>query len=76
LSRPRSHVQSPPARRGAGRRERAAGVDGTRSRSRATDPASTDGAQPQRGSARVPRGPAIPAARARRPAARRERGSR
>jgi len=30
-------------------------------------PRAPDGAQPQRGSARVPRGPAIPAARARRP---------
>src|SRR5207247_844843 len=45
---------------------RAAGVDGIRSRPRATDPAAPGGAQPQRGSARVPRGPAIPAARARR----------
>src|SRR5436309_3257386 len=45
----------------------AAGVDGTRSRPWATDPVSPDGAQPQRGSARVPRGPAIPAAPARRP---------
>src|SRR5881396_2648736 len=33
----------------------------------ATDPASPDGAQPNRGSARMPRGPAIPAARGRRP---------
>src|SRR5436190_20943023 len=41
-------------------------VDGIRSRPRATDPAAPGGAQPQRGSARVPRGPAIPAARARR----------
>src|SRR2546427_7602050 len=40
---------------------------GVRSRPPATDPASPDGAQPRRGSARVPRGPAIPAARARRP---------
>src|SRR5438128_8170772 len=56
----------PRSRRAAGRRARAAGVDGTRSRPRATDPAAPGGAQPQRGSARVPRGPAIPAARARR----------
>src|SRR5439155_27056572 len=42
-------------------------VVGTRSRPTATDAASPDGAQPRRGSARVPRGPAIPAARARRP---------
>src|SRR5437870_11360387 len=40
---------------------------GIRSRPPATDPASPDGAQPRRGSARVPRGPAIAAARARRP---------
>src|SRR6059036_4306147 len=40
---------------------------GVRSRPPATDPASPDGAQPKRGSARVPRGPAIPAAGARRP---------
>src|SRR5438132_12076463 len=50
----------------SGRRAGAAGVDGTRSRPWATDSVSPDGAQPQRGSARVPRGPAIPAARARR----------
>src|SRR5207244_2808200 len=56
----------PRSRRAAGRRARAAGVEGTRSRPRATDPAAPGGAQPQRGSARVPRGPAIPAARARR----------
>src|SRR5207244_10608060 len=56
----------PRSRRAAGRRARAAGVEGTRSRPRATDPAARGGAQPQRGSARVPRGPAIPAARARR----------
>src|SRR5437899_11769661 len=53
--------------RGSGRRAGAAGVDGTRSRPWATDTVSPNGAQPQRGSARVPRGPAIPAARARRP---------
>src|SRR5947208_15432210 len=41
-------------------------VDGIRSRPRAPDPAAPGGAQPQRGSARMPRGPAIPAARARR----------
>src|SRR3989475_1207906 len=51
----------------SGRRAGAAGVDGTRSRPWATDTVSPDGAQPRRGSARVPRGPAIPAARARRP---------
>src|SRR5437016_6772405 len=51
----------------SGRRAGAAGVDGTRSRPWATDTVSPNGAQPQRGSARVPRGPAIPAARARRP---------
>src|SRR5438093_4963392 len=49
----------------SGRRAGAAGVDGTRSRPWATDTVSPNGAQPQRGSARVPRGPAIPAARAR-----------
>src|SRR2546430_14237539 len=51
----------------SGRRAGAAGVDGTRSRPWATDTVSPNGAQPQRGSARVPRGPAIPAARVRRP---------
>src|SRR2546428_12685352 len=51
----------------SGRRAGAAGVDGTRSRPLATDTVSPNGAQPQRGSSRVPRGPAIPAARARRP---------
>src|SRR2546425_5658334 len=56
----------PRSRRAAGRRAGAAGVVGIRSRPRATDPAAPGGAQPQRGSARVPRGPAIPAARARR----------
>src|SRR2546428_11365531 len=54
---------APRGGRGAG----AAGVDGPRSRPWATDPGPPKGAQPQRGSARVPRGPAIPAARARRP---------
>ena len=44
----------------------APGVDETRSL-QPTDPARPGGAQPQRSSARVPRGPAIPAARARRP---------
>src|SRR5438132_1306785 len=57
----------PRSRRAAGRRAGAAGVVGTRSRPRATDSAAPGGAQPQRGSARVPRGPAIPAAPARRP---------
>src|SRR2546426_4589031 len=44
-------------------------------RSLATDPACQGGAQSQWGSGRVPRGPAIPAARARRPRwQRRDRG--
>src|SRR2546427_7427449 len=51
----------------SGRRAGAAGVDGTRSLPWATDTVSPNGAQPQRRSARVPRGPAIPAARVRRP---------
>src|SRR2546425_8056661 len=38
------------------------GIEETRSRQLATDPASPDGAQPHRGSERVPRGPAIPGA--------------
>src|SRR5436309_6797959 len=46
----------------------APGVDGTRSLQPATDPARPGGAQPQRGSARVPRGPAIPGAPASAPA--------
>src|SRR5439155_25125479 len=44
------------------------GVAGTRSLHPATDPARPGGAQPQRGSARVPRGPAIPGAPASAPA--------
>src|SRR5207247_763459 len=53
--------------RGRRRRARAPGVEGTRSHQLATDPAGPGGAQPPRGTGRVPRGPAIPGARARRP---------
>ena len=52
---------------GAGTGAGAPGVDETRSLQPATDPTCPDGAQPQRVSGCVPRGPAIPAARARRP---------
>src|SRR3990170_1094934 len=48
------------------RRARATGVAGTRSRPVGADLARRDGARPQRGSGRVPRGPATPVARARR----------